>query len=468
MARLKLKETSFYLLIYTLMFLVASGLGFHLEVPYHYFQYLDKIHLQNRFWESVFYLHSQPPALNTLLSMALWLQRAVAVPVEWTLLLLHFGLGAAIVYALFTVSHAIVKNRWAVHILMLLLLINPVFYAYLFQFFYTVYEMFFLSILFLFAHRFLSQNQVKDFVVICLILVALIYTRSLFHFVWAMMVIGLLLAMVMAERPLRHHLSFYRKLLLTSTITVILLLAWPLKNYLLFDFFGYSSWQGYNLSQGLPIEIPSIPDVFTSEKKFEEVIPLPYQRIPVLKEDRKSDGSPNWNYYPVINISKKLNNQAISIIKNQPGLVLQKMYRNYINGYSLPSGRNPYEGRIDLRVANSPVRFYWAKAYEILVFQYIGNDTRQNPLNGFLFLVPIVLVLAAWKFFQTWHTDPRSAKTMALIWFSFVWVLFMVLFVDGIEGNRMRFPAEPFFWVMVAWLLPSSKLNRSDLILSEH
>jgi hypothetical protein len=269
----------------------------------------------------------------------------------------------------------------------------------------------------------------------------------------------------MRERPLSHHLPFYRKLLLINSLTVMLLLAWPLKNYVLFGFLGYSSWQGYNLSQGLPVEMRSVSSVFSIPPP--EETPAPYQKIPVLTEDHKSDGSPNWNYYPVIAVSRELGEQAIYTIHNHPVLLFQKAIRNYIHGCSLPSGRNPYEGSIDLRVIGSPIRFYWARAYEIIVFQYIENDTRQVPLNGFHFFFPIVVVLSTWRLFRRWNTDSTSTGTVALTWFTLIWVLCMVVFIDGMEGNRMRFPTEPFFWVLVAWSLPWSKLNRSDLISSE-
>ena len=40
----------------------------------------------------------------------------------------------------------------------------------------------------------------------------------------------------------------------------------------------------------------------------------------------------------------------------------------------------------------------------------------------------------------------------AFMWCTLVWVLTMVLLVDGVEGNRMRFSTEPYLYLLTLWI----------------
>jgi hypothetical protein len=50
-------------------------------------------------------------------------------------------------------------------------------------------------------------------------------------------------------------------------------------------------------------------------------------------------------------------------------------------------------------------------------------------------------------------TYPVGAGTAAFLLFAVLWVLAMVLLVEGSEGNRIRFSTQPLLLVAVAWSL---------------
>jgi len=56
-------------------------------------QLLDTRYLDGRFWESILNLHSQPPALNFMLGVLLWLNRLTGIKVETCIFGLNFILG---------------------------------------------------------------------------------------------------------------------------------------------------------------------------------------------------------------------------------------------------------------------------------------------------------------------------------------------------------------------------------------
>jgi hypothetical protein len=65
---------------------------------------------------------------------------------------------------------------------------------------------------------------------------------------------------------------------------------------------------------------------------------------------------------------------------------------------------------------------------------------------------PIVLVAAGvtlWRR-RPWGTS-ESAVIVMLI--SVLWVLALAVFVDGPEGNRVRFSTEPYLFIVIVWLL---------------
>jgi amino acid transporter len=97
----------------------------------------------------------------------------------------------------------------------------------------------------------------------------------------------------------------------------------------------------------------------------------------------------------------------------------------------------------------------WAKAYEMVVFlpfrDYDPTVTRIS--TGFAILFPLIIVaalVALWRRRRGWNAPDR---TVALMLFSIGWVLAMVLFVDGPEGNRVRYSTEPFLFLVAGWLV---------------
>ena len=47
----------------------------------------------------------------------------------------------------------------------------------------------------------------------------------------------------------------------------------------------------------------------------------------------------------------------------------------------------------------------------------------------------------------------RDRVVVTYLLLSVVWVLAMILLVDGLEGNRIRFSSDPLLWLLIAWAL---------------
>jgi hypothetical protein len=424
-----------------------------MEIPYQFFQFLAREPLATRLGESLFNLHGQPPLLNLLLGLALKLERATGWAPERTLLALHLALGAAVAVALGTLLVRLGVSRWLRRLVLVLVLLSPAFYIFLFRYFYSFHELVLLVLAAVAVERFLASRRARYYAAVCACLVTLTYTRALFHFGWTLAV---LLALALAVRPAGSGRPVFAAL----AASAVLLLAWPVKNQLRFGVFGYSSWQGYNLSQGLIRTYPPIWSAFAlgemagqeeARATLARTVPERFRSIPVLADAMKAPGSPNWNHYSIIPLSRGLGRSVLRRLREHPELLLAKAARNYRQAVIDPS-RDPFYRRLEEQ-APTPLAWIWLRLHEQAAYLYFGDDPQRGPPPGFAYLLPPALGLVAVQILRRRKTDPAGAGTAAFLLFSVVWVLAMVLVVEGSEGNRIRFSTQPLLLVAVAWSL---------------
>ncbi len=553
--------------------------GVVMTVPSNLMWFLEPRQLATRLGESLLYLHAQPPLLNLWLGLAFKLEAATGWSVLRILLAFNLAVGAASVAAYCVLAVRLLRTRLRIAAALALLLANPFFYHAIFDYRYTIHEIFFLLWVALFAQTWLAGGRLRHLVAAGLMTCGLVYLRSLFHFAWA---IGLLVMLALMA-PAAGRAAAARRWSAVAGFALILL-AWPLKNALIFGLFSYSSWQGYNISQGLePLgldnKIPNVnglyaeeswggnPVHWTSRRVELGVVPesgtlsVPYyvghpdvgkgrpvtvdvrlngqlvahtahdkggfsavaikipagvrdalrlevttdrawtlpdgrdvaiglypiqwqtaagrhdaacdplmpvlhdvpaalRAIPVLTVPGKSVGRENWNHYWVIDYSRRRQQLAMDYFRQNPGEYFHRVANNYLY-LTRYSGRNPYVGYV--RDKSEVPRFCnWMKAYELVVMQDARRDRRVMaermvywPPSGFMFTLPAILFGAAWRIRRDWRRDPRRARLALVMFLTVLWVIAMILFIDGTEGNRIRFSTEPFLWLLALWAVPA-------------
>jgi hypothetical protein len=449
--------------LWLVLFAAGAGLcllaGYRMTIPGFYFQLLAREPLTTRLAESLWNLHSQPPLLNLVLGLALKLQRATGWAAERSLLWLHLALGAATTLVLWHLLARLGVSRWPRRLALLYVLLDPAFYVFLLLFFYTPYEIALLAAAALAVQRFLATRRASWYAAACGCLVTLTYFRSLFHFAWTLAV---LLVLAWAVRPSGLRLP-ERRIVLAFAGSALLLLAWPAKNLLRFGFFGSSSWQGYNLSQGIVRQYPSIWAAFAlgsppgqeqARETLARTVPERFRSIPVLADATKGDGSPNWNHYSIILLSRALENGVLHRLREHPGLLAVKAKENYRKAV-MEAIRSPYDPGLE-RQAPTRLAWIWLRTHEEIADLYFGEDPQTGPLPGFAYVLPAALILVAVQLVRRRKSDPVGAGTVAFLFAAILWVLAMVLLVDGREANRISFPAHPLLAVAVAWSLSRS------------
>jgi hypothetical protein len=181
---------------------------------------------------------------------------------------------------------------------------------------------------------------------------------------------------------------------------------------------------------------------------------------PALADLAKPGGAPNWNHFAVIEASREMGAEARRVVARAPWLLALRALDYYLNGYAIFEGRHVYSGSLAREIEAMPS---WARAYELVsVLPFARYDpTRTRLTTGFALLLPPLLAAVAaglWRRRRTCGSEDRAA---ALMLFCVLWVLGMALFVDGAEGNRMRFCTQPFLLLLAGRVLDRLLESRS-------
>lgn len=455
------RETLIALAAYASLVALAAALGLRMTVPWAYYQILSPGPLANDLSASILHLHAQPPLLNTGLGLALKLAALTGLRVETLILIVHVLLGAVAVWGFVTVAQHLLRSTALRWLCIALFVLHPVLYVSLFHYFYSFHELALLCLLPVAIARYLETRDSHYYALCCLGILLLVYTHSLFHLVWAL--IALLMVPWLANASAGSKTARQAPRLGTSHRiwligSILVLLAWPLKNLFLFDSFGYSSWTGYNMALELPIAAEDIPERDWS-------VPERFADIPVLSQKNKPDGSRNWNHHSIIRHSRLQGDLARAAIRDDPAALLRKAQLNYWN-YTRFSGRNPYTGNFGTGGTRFPSAMEpWMAGYETLTLldprsrNDVAHRAYRKPrgqswsLSGFTVLLPFILVGIAWVGVREFPgRQPRTGVAIFML-FTVLWVLAATLFVDGSEANRLRFSTEPYLLLLVFWAI---------------
>lgn len=427
------REVGGWLAAYLAVLGCAVAAGYRMWVPWPYVNLLPRELLVERLGESLWNLHSQPPLLNLVLGGALALEAAGGAAIETWLFVLQALLGGVVVAATAVLLLRLRLRRWLRATVMALLLLDPAFYFFITLFFTPIYELLFLSLAAVAVHRFACRPGAGAIAACCVPMVALVYGRALFHPMWAAAV----LAAVAAAGGRAATPAVRRRIAVMLALAAVALAAWPLKNALRFGVWGFSSWQGFNLSRGFAVAPPPawalfswepLPGAAAARAGALALVPERFRGIPALTMTAKDDGSPNWNHYAMIAVSAELGRQARAIIIHHPGKVAVRALDNYRRNF-----------------CRSPVA--------------VGEGALRKALFAACF--PLLCGAAAWRIFQLRAADRPAAITLAFLLTTVLWVLAMALFVDGDEAWRLRFSTQLALWVGAAAALDGWLPGRS-------
>jgi hypothetical protein len=434
-----------------------------------YWQYLDAALLRDRLWESLFYLHSQPPLFNLFLACV----RAVApghTTVAFALLYAAMGLGMAV--SLYALMVRLRVEPWLAALVTVLFSVSPPAVYFENYIFYEHPTAALLSVAALWLHRFLDGGRTRDGVIAFGLMAAVIFTRSLFQIVW--------LALAVAAIAALSSAATRRRIGVAAAVPVALTVALGVKNLALFGTFTTSSWFGMNLISELTFAMPDDTraalierrvaspffaiETFSPVATYRPLLPeLAPTGIAALDDEYTSGGTTNYNHLAYVAVSRRYAADALRIVRVEPWL--------YARGIATAASLffRPASDFEYFRALRKHARG-WQWLYHTLLYGQLSappveqKETRAEAhdprvlvrrIGWFILFGMPLLVLHGVSRLRAAHRlgDDSGAATLAFLLLTIAYLAAVALGLNVGENQRYRFLLEPFLYILLAlWL----------------
>jgi hypothetical protein len=439
------------------------GVRFYDQELDRYMPFLDPALLQTDLLQSVWYLHFKPPLMNlgtglvlqgtgefsTLAFAGLFVALGVLLAVSLADLLCQLGISHRIVLVLavgYAVSPAV------------LLFENFFYHTYPAAALVTATAACF--------GRALASARRRWWVACFGLGMLLCYTRSLYHLVWLLGLIGLALGLRRGQR---------RSILQAAGLPTSAVVALYAKNLVIFGVFGTSSWLGLSLGKGTVHELPAETrsawieqgrltpvaqvDPFAGPGTYIPHVDAPSPTgIPVLDQRRKESGAPNYNHRVYPRAARAQLQNALTTIRHRPLRFVHTVFRNGLHWLSPTTTWHPHgpEG--------SPFRENRSVlgSYEQSAHAFFYPISTQDQL-GLSLLIPVLLLIGiAWGLRNVRHRDDVRGGLQLLLAGTGLYVGAVSCLVEsGVELSRFRFTVNALILALMAslaseWLYPDS------------
>jgi hypothetical protein len=252
-----------------------------------------------------------------------------------------------------------------------------------------------------------------------------------------------------------------------AALLVALVSPWMIKNKILFNEASFTTWLGFNvrnLNFGTnPIWEFVVKQAYSEEEvrayysdrqwerlRDEPVVTLLYKKS---LDEQSTDAMVNMNHYAVPALNRVSLHKAIRDYRSRPSEYATNVAFNLFF-LSLPASYVIYS--YDMKTMHYevwPGTAYGDTHDQIYYGRWlIGPTMIRLPwgkvgLNHYLFLwLPLALVMGARRLRRIREPD---GAVWALLLAMYVWLVAVVVLVDGSEGARMRWQLEPVFLLLV-------------------
>lgn len=440
--------------------LVLLGVKPDLNHFYKHWQYLDLHLLKTDYLQSIVLLHSQPPLWNAILGALLNAAGGSGQGFLLAYSLFSWSISLSIAILIyFTLLRTKTTRLLALMASAVYIVASSAYYyeAYIFYPLFTAFLViaFFSSLTFAFSSR-EKVTRLSLCALSCLCLISLSLTWTLFHPVFVILTSWIILWRAFADEEPKSNQArrFRRRFILVVTGFMISLATFfvPLKNKLLFNYFGSGTWMGMNLAQvapGAPKECgfgPLNSIEIDSSKHFTRFTES--SNHPAIRALAKKSGELNHNHTGYIARSNLCKSEASMLIKDNFALFLKLRIRQFYNSHkALSDSYSIYPKGMEY---GSPAR----RLLDLRNILYIPYPWTSAPRAH---LAPLLIPggLLAGAGFLVFSPSLRAAlpsgaiESLAAGLWLMIWLYAVGHFVNGGEQERMRFTIEPLF---ITWL----------------
>jgi hypothetical protein len=432
-----------------------------------FWQFLDPELLKHKLWESIFYLHCQPPLYNLFLGAVLKVADGAS---RFVFQGMYLAFGATLYLSLYGLQRRLGVSRPVAFVASTAFLISPSFILYEHWLFYTFPVAALLALAALLFYEVAARRRAWAAVAFFVVLFLICGTRHIFHPAYYLLIAGALVVFCARSR---------RKIIIAAAAPFLVLLSFYVKNYVVFGQFTGSTWAGlylmqmtgYFLTPGERQELEAAGKIspVTAPPTYSDLslYPASYREgnrfpdVEALTQVYKSTGPINYNHLAYVAISEQYWKDSWAVIRYKPRAYLRALTRSwfvffkstsdYASGiYFLDETGNL--SRVS-RMNGIYDHVIYAKYYSGPLLSRLlaaaGVRTPKYVLYPYLIIwLPLLFYYGARlalkkKAAASAGLTPAQRLTLAFVCLNVLYVALGAGLLTWAESNRMRFLSDP-------------------------
>jgi 4-amino-4-deoxy-L-arabinose transferase-like glycosyltransferase len=442
------------------------GVTFDTTTVSYFMQFIDTKLLETRLLESIWYYHATPPMLNLLTGIGI---KLFGGHDAFFSICFHI-LGLLTALSVYLLTWKLSESRITAGIATGLLVFNPDFVLFQNWLMYEFPAVALLTMSAVALYQYVRTRSTKWGVAFFALLAALLLTRSVFHIAWMVLVAVILAVLWRGE---------WRKVLIAAALPLLVVAGWYGKNLYYFGTFSSSSWLGLgfvNIStllltrpeleamvergeiSGLALvsRYDQLPVLFSTQDG-------PPSGIPVLDEPITSEGVFNFNYRPMVAISRTYMQDGVQVVRAHPGAYLMGLGLSNLLFFS-PNHINPFTLRHNRRAGLmvgrwiTPVLYGVSPRVDFIRVPRFGYGSGPDvPIRTSVPLMFAWVIILAYGYVQARKSvraatpaDQARAIVLGFIVLTCLYIYVVGTAVELAENSRYRFLTEPLFMVLAA------------------
>lgn len=449
-------------LVYLLsrLLLAQGGLPFGFELDWMWLA--DPADLTDRLGETVWFFHAFPPGMNLLTAVLLEIGGDRAATLARGV---FFLLGLILANGLVALGQAAGLSRAVAAIVAIAFLVSPpaLYFEHLFLYEWPVVTLLVVSgVAF---HRACLQPTTWRWLAFFTIAATIAVTRSTFHLIWVVALVGGAVAVSGAGAR--------RAVLLGALPGLVLVVGLYAKNAAVFGEFVASTFGPASfhlvtvgrmprserdrwIAEGVLSPFAAIspyapPRAYARYFATSELAGWPPQ---VTRLDRVTIGAPNFNHWFILEAQRIRWHDVMAYLQRHPLGYAANVWAGAIALFGPTTEWHPRTGEPSSpHAAHRQLLGRYEAAYNFAVHRLVLAPV------GLYVLLPLVMVWTAVQAYEDWRAGAGARRArgalLAFCTFQIVFVVAVSSMATFLESSRYRFQVEPFIWILAALTVTS-------------
>lgn len=426
--------------------------------------FIDVELLKTRLFESLFYLHIQPPLFN--LFAGLVLKITPDSPCLFQAVFLACGL--TLYLNLFSLQVKFGVNEGLAACLATVFMASPSFILWEHFLLYTLPIATLLSVAALCLLNYIESRRTRPLLGFFVAIFVLCGIASMFHIGFFLLLFGALLS---------FGRSYRRQILAVGLVPLVVLFGIYFKNYLLFGEFNVCSFAEKNLwimtAGNMPwaektklveegklsrLSLINRWDALDNYPPEYSVVPERFRDIPVLATTHKTNGKVNYNHFGYIANCAVYGADAKYVLLHEPHhfivSTVQSWYRYFKSSSDLPVAPENQQ-HIQPMLTFYDHFVYGKVPFDLSSWSRLVEKTQSAPCVFLLFGLPLVFFYGVFRAGRPGLSTAQRA-TLAFMLFTIFMVAVLGCSLDYLETARYRFTTDAFSAVVLGMFIQAN------------